>query len=210
MPLVSAETYLASLYYDEKRMAGVTEEQIDSALAVAEAAFMRRTNRERLGYWIEAREKTVLLDGTGLPEVRCPYPVLELVSVTLGGEDITSLVRTKGGHFIYRTDGDTFGEKPDSLGETVFCDIELTAKFGDPRIERGDELAPVVPADITECIMRMAWHAFRKERVVLDVANARRSPSDTAQAADLAHDKLVDQVIRDYSVWDSTKTFDFR
>ena len=210
MPLVLYADYVASVYWDEKRMTDVTESQVNQALAVAEAAFMWRTRRTRLGYWFEPREKTVTLHGTGLPEVRCPHPVLELASVIVGGEDITASVTPNGGHFIYRTDGGTFGDAPDSLAETVFCDVVVTAKFGDTQIEREEDLTPVVPADVADCIMRMAWHAFRKERVALDLSQGRRSPSATTQVDDLAHDKQIDQVIRDWSVFDSSKTFDFR
>jgi len=210
MALVSVGDYKDSVYYDEKRLAEVTDDQIAKALAVAEARFLRRTNRDRVGRWFEVRELAVTLHGTGLPEVRCPYPVLELVSVTVGEDDITDSVAINNGRFIYRTDGETFGDAPTSLAETVFCDIQVIAKFGDPDIERGEDLAPVVPDDVADCIMRMTWHHFRKERLVQDLSNDRRGPSASSQASDVARDRQVEDTIRDWTVFDASRGFDFR
>lgn len=172
--------------------------------------FYSRTNRHLLGYWIEPRELTLKLNSTGLPSLRCPYPVLGLVAVEDGGIDITDSV-TFNGHFLFYNGG-SFGTLPSSISRTEFATIVVTGKFGDPgdRILRDADLNPTIPWDIKDCVMRIAWHQLRRERVTIHQTTTRDAQHSRTLKADLARDTQVADVIEAWKVVENSGTFDFR
>lgn len=209
MALVTLAEYKAGIYYDAQR--SFTDDQLTQALAIAEDMFYSNTERHRLGYWIEPRTLTVKLNSTGLPSLRCPYPVLELVSVTDDGTDITSDC-TFNGHFIFKN-GSTFGEIPDSIEETEFATIVVEAQFGSPedKIVRDDDLVPTIPWDVKDCVMRMAWHQLKRERVTASHKTSSRVAKPSGESlGGISRDEQIRMVIDNWTVVENSGTFDFR
>jgi len=197
--LVSVSEFKASVYWDDKRASEWTDSKVEQALGFAEGRFLRLTQRARLGYWIAPVGKTLKLHGTGLAEQRCRYPVLGLTSVTSDGEDITADVEFLG-HYLFRTSGAAFSEK--MLG------VIVTGQFGDPHIERNQDLSPVIPGDLSDCLMRMAWHQLRRERIVVERAATRGAgPPPPINAVT---DPLIQQTIESWTVRDASRSLDFR
>jgi len=205
LALVTVDDYKSSIYYDARQT--FTDGQIVQALSYAEDQFYARTNRNRLGYWIEAREKTLKLHSTGLPVLICPFPVLDLVSVTIDDEDITSEVAFDG-HFLFRN-GSTFGDVPDSVDEMTYCTVVVVAVCGDPAIERDEDLTPTVPGDVLKCIRRMAWYDLRREGITQQVRSTRDSGPQEIRIA-IARDPDIQTVLTDWTVTEISNTFDFR
>jgi len=214
VPLVELEEFKASIYWDSKRT--VTDAQAQQALDFGEDRFLKRTFRKRLGYWFDPVETTLTLHGTGLPMLRCIYPILRLDSVIVDGVDITDGV-TFNGHFMYRSAQLTFGGVPNTDGYVTYGNVVIEGAFGDPSLERGeslptpdeDDLTPVVPWDVKDCVMRMAWHQLRRERQVAEMIDDRRGAAQT-QVADLAGDRQVNDTIAAWTVKEYSSAFDIR
>lgn len=204
---LSVADYKASIYYDDKQ--SFTDGQLEDALSFAIDTFYSRTNRHEMGYWLEPRELTLLLSTTGLPLLLCPYPVLELVSVSVDGTDVTDEVIAYG-HFLLRN-GSTWGEVPDAVDEAEYSTVSLTAKFGDPspKIVRGEDLSPTVPGDVKHCIFRMAMHSLKRHGITQHIHSTRDNVSREVRVA-VARDPDIQTVLTDWTVTEISRAFDFR
>ena len=208
MSLVTLAEFKAGIYHEANR--SFTDDQITQALSIGEDSFYSQTDRHDLGYWIEARQLAVKLHSTGTTSLRCPYPVLALVSVTDDGTDILDSV-TFNGHFIFYNDS-KFGEVPNAIEETQFGTVLVTAKFGDPsdKIVRDDDLVPTIPWDVKDCIMRMAWHQLRREVVSSHQASSRDTKPSKETRTDMSRDSQIRQCINTWKVVEMSGMWDFR
>ena len=208
MSLVTLAEFKAGIYYDADR--SFTDDQITQALSIGEDSFYSQTGRHTLGYWIEARQLAVKLHSTGTTSLRCPYPVLALVSVTDDGADILSSVTFNGNFLFYNTS--KFGVVPGAVEDTQFGTILVTAKFGDPsdKIIRAEDLTPAIPWDVKDCLMRMAWHQMRREVVSTHQASSRDSKPSKETRTDMSRDSQIRQCIDTWTVKEISGSFDFR
>lgn len=208
MSLVTLAEYKASVYHDASR--AYTDDQLTQALLIAEDSFYSRTGRHDLGYWIEARTRTVKLSSTGTSTLRCPFPVLGLVSVSVDGTDLDLDDVRFNGHFLNYTT--KFGSVPDSIDETAHFDVVVVAKFGDPsdKIERDSELDPTIPWDVKNCVMRMAWHQLRREFVTKHQSTSRDAKPSKEARVDISRDAQINQTVADWTVVENSGSFDFR
>jgi len=195
--LVTLEEFKSSKYYSEN----FTDEQVQYALSYAEERFYVLTNREKHGYWMESRELTLELDGTGHRLLRSPYPVLGVAGVTIIGEDgsqedVTSSVRARG-HFLWYKDGWPYG----------FANVRVQGTFGDPRYA-----GKSVPDDVKEAVMRLAWRKLRRDRIAGERNFERRAPGPTEPIPPptLTGDREVDGIIRSYMIEDLSSALDIR
>lgn len=206
--LVTATEFKDSIYWDDNR--NWTDGQVDQALAFAEDRFYQRTRRRKYGYWLEPVTDTVTLHGTGLPVIRCYYPILSLTSVLCDGEDITDDVSIDHGHFMYRTTaGKAFGTLPADILHTLYANVIVTGQFGDPEIIKGDPLTADIPWDVKVCVMRMASFQLLRERQALDRTRDRSGQVHT-RYIDIANDPIVNDTIMNWTVHDISGITDFR
>lgn len=208
MALVTLAEFKDSVYSDANR--SWTTPQLQQALSFGESRFYSGTGRDKLGFWLEPRELSVTLHSTGLPSIRCPFPVLELVAVLVDGSDITSECKHKG-NYIFRN-GSTFGVAPASVETMTYVDVEVTAKFGDssPRIVRDADQMTTIPWDVKDCVMRIAWHWLKRERIEVDQGSSRNADTTKVRFADMSRDTQIRSVMADWSKVENTGAFDWR
>ncbi|MDD3493522.1 MAG: hypothetical protein PHZ19_08520 [Candidatus Thermoplasmatota archaeon] len=179
--LATLEDFRASPYNKQEYSDGV----ILSALKYAEARFYEFTNRGKFGYWLEPRQVSMVLDGTGARLLRTTYPVLKVIECTIidspdgTARDVTNEVRIRR-HFIWRREGFREG----------FANVRLVALCGDPAYAvlpeedsesaESGEAEPTIPPDVTECVLRIADLKLRRKRVAGEEVSERR-PSANPQ-----------------------------
>lgn len=208
MALVTLAEFKASVYYDAAR--GFTDDQITQALSIGEDMFYSQTGRHDLGYWIEPRRKTVKLSSTGISLLRCPFPVLGLVSVEIDGTELdVDDVRFNGNFLNYTS---KFGDLPEDISSTVHFEVVVDAYFGDPseKIARGEDLSATIPWDVKDCVMRMAWHQMRREAVSHHHSSSRDMKPSSEQLVDMSRDSQIRTVIANWTVIENSGWFDYR
>lgn len=194
--LVTLEEFRASRYNN----ASYTDEQILSALLYAETRFYTLTNREHTGYWLEPKERVLLLDGSGTSILMSPYPLISVSRVRiLEGEnwvDVTSKVRVRG-HFLALTSG-VFPED--------FATVEVTAQVGDPRF-----CGRPVPEDVKEAVRRLAHMKLRRHRLIAgEEMDEHRPPTEPPPPPTMTGDREVDGIIKSYYVAPALTWLDLR
>jgi len=206
--LVTVAEFKDSIYWDSNR--NWTDGQVTQALSYAEDRFYQRTRRKKYGYWLEPVTDQVTLHGTGLPVIRCYYPILALSSVLCDDVEIVDDIRIDHSHFLYRaTVGEYFGTLPDSILETVYANVILTGQFGDPETSKGTPLVSTIPWDVKVCVMRMASFQLLKERQQLDRTRDRAGNVHT-HYIDVTNDPIIADTIMNWTVHDMSGISDFR